>query len=73
MLENLENMNELNESGIATLEKEIGKDKVEGIRDEIQRLIANGTMDKTTIPETAERFGVPQKIVELITNYYQNL
>ena len=73
MFEDLKNISNLDERGMTMLENTIGKEKIESIRDEIQRLMSNENVNQNSISETAEKFGVPEKVIQLITSYYQNL
>ena len=66
-------MSQLDERALSKLEDMLGKDRVDSIRNEIQNLMSKGPIDEKTITDTAERFGVPEKVVQLISQYYQNL
>ena len=70
---NILGLNQLDERALLTLESMLGKERVDGIRYEIQNLMSAGEINQKSIADTAERFGVPEKVVQLIEKYYRSL
>lgn len=66
-------LGELDERALLTLESMLGKERVDGIRYDVQNLMASGEIDEKSIADIAERFGVSEKIVQLIEKYYKSL
>jgi hypothetical protein len=70
---NILGLGELDERALLTLESMLGKERVDSIRYEVQTMMTSGKMDEKSIADIAERFGVPEKIVQLIEKYYKSL